>query len=81
MTSYDDPSLVKRRFNRACTNRDVRKVVLAAVNAGVPARLTKKGVILYGQDGGSAGAHYTASDARAAANLKAELRRIGYDIK
>lgn len=41
--------------------------------------MTKKGVILYGENGLSAVTHFTVSDRRAALNLWSQLRSIGIE--
>lgn len=66
-------------IRRGCTNRDIRAALVTAMKSGVRYRMTKKGVILYGDNGHSVSAHFTVSDRRASLNLWAELRAIGIE--
>lgn len=66
-------------IRRGCTNRDIRAALVTAMKSGVRYRMTKKGVILYGDSGLSVVAHFTASDRRAALNLWSQLRAIGIE--
>lgn len=66
-------------IRRGCTNRDIRAALVTAVKTGVRYRMTKSGVILYGDNGRSVAAHFTASDRRAALNLWSDLRAIGIE--
>ena len=80
MSGDDDPQLVKKRFARGCMNRDVRDAVSKAIDAGARPRLTKKGVLLFGPNGDSTAAHYTASDRHAYKNLLAQLKKMGFNL-
>lgn len=64
---------------RGCTNRDIRETLVSALKGGVRYRMTKKGIILYGEDGQSTATHFTSSDHRAVLNIKAQLRRMGIE--
>lgn len=64
---------------RGCTNRDIRETIVSALKGGVRYRMTKKGVVLYGDDGQTAVTHFTVSDRRAVLNVKAQLRRMGIE--
>lgn len=65
---------------RRMPNRDMRKAVLAAVAAGVRYRLTKSGVLFYGENGvDCVPVHFTSSDHRAYQNMLAQFRKIGFD--
>lgn len=66
-------------IRRGCTNLEVRRSLIAALQAGARYRMTKKGIIIYGDDGLSVTAHFTISDHRGALNLRAQLRRMGLD--
>lgn len=63
---------------RGITSRDMRKVIVAAIKDDVRYRMTKSGIVFYGENGVTAGAHFTSSDHRAYKNLVADLRNIGY---
>jgi hypothetical protein len=64
-------------MRRACTNLEVRKALLAAMKTGVRYRMTKAGVIFYGDNGLCATAHFTISDRRGSKNLWSQLEKIG----
>lgn len=68
------------RIRRACTNVEVRRLLLHAIKSGAEYRMTKSGVIIYGSGKGVAVAHFTISDRRGASNLRSQLRRIGVDV-
>lgn len=70
-----DLSIVRR----GCTNTDIRAELVFALKTGVRYRMTKKGVILYGENGQSVVTHFTASDHRAVLNLRSGLRTIGIE--
>lgn len=53
-----------------------RTVLLEALATGAHARLTSKGIMLYGPNG-TVSTHFTGSDHRGAKNLTADLRRAG----
>jgi hypothetical protein len=73
-----DLTRAKKAVRARCTHRDMRDVVLEALDAGARFRLTKGGIIFYGNDGqATANAHYTVSDVRAPKNLRASLKRMG----
>lgn len=74
-TANKDLSVIRR----GCTNRDIRAALVTAIKSGVRYRMTKKGVILYGENGLSAVTHFTVSDHRAALNLWSQLRAIGIE--
>lgn len=62
-------------MSRACTNKEVRALLMAALRAGNRYKRTKRGVTLYGQGGLTVGIHFTSSDARAHKNLLSEMRK------
>jgi hypothetical protein len=65
---------------RGCTNREMRKVVLAALAAGLRYRTTKAGLIFYAENGvDTVAIHMTCSDHRASKNAIASFRKIGFD--
>lgn len=70
-----------KSIRRGCTNKDVSKALVGALKSGIRYRMTKSGVMLYGDNGRCVVAHFTSSDHRAAANLKAELRSMGLPQK
>lgn len=78
--AHDETGAVVRRIRKGCSNRDIRDVCLAAVGAGARFRLTRRGIVFYGRDGGTAHTHWTVSDVRAAKNLRAALLRIGVPL-
>lgn len=63
---------------RGVSNRDMRRIIVAAIKSEVRYRMTKSGIVFYGENGNTAGAHFTSSDHRAYKNLVADLRSIGY---
>ena len=78
MFKADDPATVRAAVRNRLKDEMLR-VVMAALDAGTPARLTKSGIQFAG-DGGTVGTHWTSSDWRTSRNLEAELRRIGVDL-
>lgn len=63
---------------RVVTNREMRKVITAAIKSDLRYRMTKSGVMFYGENGKMALTHFTNSDHRALKNFVADLRSIGY---
>ena len=73
----EDRAVVRKRILRACTNREIRAVLLEVIDKTTATiRLTTSGIIIYGPEG-ACGTHWTVSEARASKNLRASLRRIG----
>ena len=71
----------KEMIRRRCTNREMRRIILSALNQNPRYKLTKDGIIIYGEDGVSvAVAHFTTSDSRATKNMERKLKRIGIHI-
>jgi hypothetical protein len=68
---------VTRKVRRACTNKDMRKLLLNVIKAGARCKVTKSGVMFLGADGAGIAAHMTVSDRRGVDNFRAELRNIG----
>lgn len=64
---------------RRCSDRDLRHVIVGAARAGVRYRMTKSGVMFYGDNGVSVAVHFTNSDHRAYKNAVAQFRKIGYE--
>jgi hypothetical protein len=64
---------------RGISNRDMRRIIAAAIKSDLRYRMTKSGIMFYGENGATAGAHFTSSDHRAYRNLLADLRSVGYD--
>lgn len=59
----------------------IKGILLEAASAGLKFRITKRGVMFYGRDGGMVTIHRTESDHRAERNTIARFRRIGFDPK
>lgn len=68
------------RRMRGITNPDIRRVIVAAMKAGIRHRFTKSGVLFCGENGvDCVSIHYTSSDHRAYKNMVAQFRKIGFD--
>lgn len=67
------------RIRRACTNVEVRRLLVTAIKSGARYKMTKSGVMIYGPENMSTAAHFTISDRRGAMNLRAELKRMGIE--
>lgn len=68
-----------KRFLYGVTHADTRKVLKAAISAGVRYRITRAGILFYGEDGTSTVCvHKTQSDHRAMKNMLADFRKIGF---
>ena len=65
---------------RGVTNRDVKKVIREAMRAGCEVSVTGGGHLRIDTPGGPYFAAMTASDHRAAMNVRVALRRRGVDI-
>lgn len=86
-TAYEDLDRVRRIVRRGCTHREVRELLLealdlAAEDPGIRVRTTTKdrGVIVL-TERGVCSTHFTCSDRRAVNNLRAGLRRIGVPVR
>lgn len=66
-----------RTIRRACSNREVKSILVRAIKSGTRYKMTRKGVMLYGDHGGAVVVHMTVSEHRGSKNLIADLRRIG----
>jgi hypothetical protein len=75
----DDPAYVRAEIQKRSRDSEQRRVVMAALELGAPAKLTRSGVVFSGPDG-TAGTHWTTSDHRALTNFETQLRRIGIPI-
>lgn len=65
---------------KGCTNREMRKLLAAAIDSGIEHRMTKGGVLFYGPNGvDCVSVHFTSSDHRAYKNALANFRKIGFD--
>lgn len=65
---------------RRCTNRDMRRLLTAAINSGLRYRTTKAGMLFYSHDGTDCvSVHFTSSDHRAYKNVVSGFRKIGFD--
>lgn len=69
-----------KMIQRRCGDKAMTKAMVRAIKDGIRYRITKSGIVFYGRDGKTAGAHFTASDRRAALNLRADLQRLGYEM-
>jgi hypothetical protein len=68
-------------IRRRCSNKEMRKLLMAALATGVRYKTTKNGIIIYAEDGQIAGTHFTCSDNRAVKNFRRDLARIGIHTK
>lgn len=64
---------------RRLPNGDMADLVLDALKWGVRHRITKKGIMLYGENGETATVHFSASDQRAVNNTRRYLRALGFE--
>ena len=64
-----------RRVRRACSDKEMRALLISALKAGCDYKITKRGIILYGENGQSVSAHFTTSDLRGHKNFLAYMRR------
>lgn len=65
---------------RRCADRETRKVIAAAIDAGLRYRKTKSGLMFFEHNGeGRVTIHFTDSDHRARKNMIAQFRKIGFD--
>lgn len=67
------------RKMRGCSNPEMRKLVLDVMRAGFRYRMTRSGVLFYGENGETASVHFTHSDHRATKNAVTQFRKIGYE--
>lgn len=66
---------------RRCTHKDMRLIIFKALDTGARYKITKDGIIFYGEDKTSTAAtHFTNSDHRAVKNMIRQLSRIGIII-
>lgn len=66
-----------RRIRRGCSDREVKSILIRAIKSGTRYKMTRKGVMLYGDHGGAVVVHMTVSERRGSKNLIADLKRIG----
>lgn len=65
---------------RRCSDRETRKIIAAAIDAGLRYRKTKSGLMFFAHKGeGRVTIHFTDSDHRARKNMIANFRAIGFD--
>ena len=64
---------------RKCQDRTTRTLIIAAVHAGFRYRMTKGGVMIYGNEG-VVSVHFTESDHRAVRNTQARFKQLGFEI-
>jgi len=65
---------------RRCTDRETRKIIAAAIDAGLRYRKTKSGLMFFAHKGdGRVTIHFTDSDHRARKNMVSNFRKIGFD--
>lgn len=55
----------------------MRAVILQALATGARSKLTKNGIMIYGDDGQTAVTHFTSSDHASARNFRSRLVRMG----
>lgn len=68
-----------RRIQRTASGEKSR-LLLSAIRAGHPYKMTKSGIIIYGP-GGIAGTHLGGSDRRGVSNFRSDLRQAGIVIE
>ena len=64
---------------RRLPSRETRDLIIGALKFGFRHRLTKSGIMLYGENGLSTSIHFGNSDSRASQNIKKHLRQLGYE--
>jgi hypothetical protein len=64
---------------RRLPSRETRDLVIGALKFGMRHRLTKSGIMLYGDNGLSTSIHFSNSDTRVNQNIKKHLRQLGYE--
>lgn len=74
------PSSDVNQLKRAFRKSKLRDLVLMAAQEGVHWRLTRSGVMFYGQNGYSFTVHATNSDHRAEQNAASRFRKIGIEL-
>lgn len=65
---------------RSCPDRELRKLLLAAVGTGARYKMTTSGVMFFGP-AGTATAHLSGRDHRTAENFRSHLRAAGIPIE
>lgn len=65
---------------RACTNKDVKKILRLALKSDLRRKRIKNGLVFYGENGEFVIVHLTVGRGRGASNLAADFRRIGFDV-
>lgn len=71
----------RKVIRRACSDRELRAVLLEAQAAGAVFKRTKSGFLIKGVTGTTSVHTSKPSDWRTLRNIRAELRRIGLDRK
>lgn len=64
---------------RRLPSRETRDLIIGALKFGMKHRLTKNGIMLYGENGLSTSIHFSNSDTRVNQNIKKHLRQLGYE--
>lgn len=64
---------------RRLPSRETRDLVIGALKFGIRHRITKSGIMLYGDNGQSTTIHFGNSDSKAHLNIKKHLRQLGYE--
>lgn len=64
---------------RRLPSRETRDLIIGALKHGFRHRLTKSGIMLYGDNGLSTSIHFGNSDSRVNKNIKKHLRQLGYE--
>lgn len=67
-------------IRRRCSNREIRRIMLYALDQNTRYKITKSGIIFYGPDKTFAATHFTVSDHRAPKNFIGQLSKIGINI-
>lgn len=68
-----------RTIRRGCRNLGVKDALIFAIKSGVRYRMTKNGVLMYGDNGQTLATHFTSSSRNAGDSVWRDLRRIGIE--
>jgi hypothetical protein len=63
---------------RRLPNGDVKALIVAAIDYGLRHKLTKSGIMFFGENGLSTSIHFSTSDKKAARAIEMHLRQLGY---
>jgi len=71
-----DRARAKEHIRRRCSNREIRKLLMAGIENADSFRITKKGVLFF-NGGQHAVTHFTVSDRRGVKNFRRDMIRAG----